>query len=105
MEEWYYFQQWHCGGSVIVGTPPPRDPIPTQLTYQYQTRAGDINSDGRVDLLVERTSGGLPGNGVLDKVVLWQNPSGSFWSVVDPYIPTTRASHPRSESRPVGQFD
>jgi hypothetical protein len=68
--------------SVTVGTPPPRDPIPTQLNYQYQTRAGDIDGDGRTDLFVKRTSGGVAGNGVLDSVILRQNPGGTFSLIV-----------------------
>jgi hypothetical protein len=100
-EEWYYFQQYVDAGSVIVGTPPPRDPIPTQMTYQYQTRQGDINSDGRVDLFVERTSGGAAGNGVIDKLVLWQSPSGSFWPVVDSYYTSIASSWPPSSATTV----
>jgi hypothetical protein len=70
--------------SVTVGTAPPRDPLVTQLGYQFQTRKGDINADGRTDLFVKRTAGGVAGNGVLDAAILRQGASGGAFSVTAP---------------------
>lgn len=71
--------------TVVVGTPPPRDPLPTQLTYQFQTRQGDLApADGKTDIFVKRVSGGAAGNGVLDSVILKQNSSGGAFSMVVP---------------------
>jgi hypothetical protein len=70
--------------SVTVGTAPPRDPLVTQLGYQFQTRKGDINADGRTDLFVKRTVGGVAGNGVLDAAILRQSSSGGLFSVTAP---------------------
>lgn len=70
--------------SVTVGTPPPRDPVTTQLTYQYETRTGDINWDGKTDIFVRRTSGGVAGNGTLEQVILRQNSSGGTFSILVP---------------------
>lgn len=70
--------------SVTVGTPPPRDPLVTQLGYQFQTRQGDINADGRTDLFVKRTAGGAAGNGVLDAAILRQGATGGQFTVTAP---------------------
>jgi hypothetical protein len=70
--------------SVTVGTPPPRDPLTTQLNYQYETRTGDINWDGKTDIFVRRTSGGVAGNGTLEQVILRQNSSGGTFSILVP---------------------
>jgi hypothetical protein len=61
-----------------------RDPVSTQKTYQYQTRQGDINGDGRTDLFIRRTSGGSANNGVLENVILQQNSAGGTFSTVVP---------------------
>jgi len=47
-------------------------------------RTGHLNSDGRKDLYVSRTSGGASGNGVLEKVILTQNTSNAFDIVLNP---------------------
>jgi len=71
---------------VTVGSapPPPLDTLAEQLNYQYQVRTGHLNSDGRKDLYVSRTSGGASGNGVLEKVILTQNTSNAFDIVLNP---------------------
>ena len=70
--------------SVIVGTAPPRDPLLTQLDYQFQTRQGDINYDGRTDLFVQRSAGGVWGNGVLYETILTQDATGGTFSAAAP---------------------
>jgi hypothetical protein len=70
--------------SVTVGTPPPRDPLLTQLDYRFETRQGDINFDGRTDLFVSRISGGVPGNGVLDTAILRVSPWDDTFSAAVP---------------------
>jgi hypothetical protein len=72
--------------SVPVGTPPPRDPLLTQLSYQFRVRQGDINADGRTDLFVERVSGGVARNGVLDAAILRQSGSGGSFSAAAPAV-------------------
>jgi hypothetical protein len=91
------------GASVTVGTPPPRDSLSTQLNYQFQTRQGDINYDGLTDLFVQRSSGGVSGNGVLDSVLLQQNASGGTFSpvVLDPYYSSIASGWPVSSATPV----
>jgi hypothetical protein len=103
MEDWWYYQTPVESADVLVGTPPPRDPIPTQLTYQYQTRAGDINSDGKTDLFVKRTSGGVSGNGVLESIILLQYASGSGFSLLVPNASqtSTASGWPLSSATPV----
>ena len=53
------------GGSVgpitsvaVVSAIPSLDPLETQLGYQFQVRTGDINSDGKKDIYLNRSSGG-----------------------------------------------
>jgi hypothetical protein len=82
-----YYDQWiyqvYYSPSSQVTVLANRDTLPTQLTYQYQTRSGDINYDGRTDLFVRRTSGGSANNGVLENVILQQNSyDGTFSTVV-----------------------
>jgi hypothetical protein len=65
--------------TVVVGASAPAvDSLERQLTYRYEVRRGDLNSDGRIDLFVDRTSGGTAGNGALESVVLLQQDSGRF---------------------------
>ena len=87
--DYIFFQEPVDSGSVIVGTPPPLDPLSTQLNYQYRTRAGDINGDGRTDLFVKRASGGVSGNGVLESAILRQNTSGGTFTL---YVPSASQS-------------
>ena len=55
-----------------------QDLMANQLRYTYTTRIGDINADGRQDVLVQRTSGGNSGNGSLDTVILRRLADGTF---------------------------
>ena len=65
---------------VQVGQTPTPDPMDVQETYNFVVKRGDINSDGRTDFFVQRTSGGDPHNGVIDKLFLIQAVDGSFAS-------------------------
>jgi hypothetical protein len=70
------------------------------LGYQFQTRQGDINGDGRTDLFVRRTAGGVASNGVLDAAVLRQSTSGGTFSVSapTPYESSVASSWPVSSA-------
>ena len=79
------------GGSVgpvtsvaVVATIPSLDPLDAQLGYQFQVRTGDIDSDGKKDIYLKRTSGGNANNGVIDKTILTQNNDGHFEVLQDP---------------------
>jgi hypothetical protein len=104
-----YFRSNVCGApydegivegpvSVTVGAPPSRDPMSTQLTYQYETRAGDIDWDGKTDIFVRRTSGGVTGNGTLEQVILQQSSAGGTFSILVPdyYQAATASTWPGS---------
>jgi hypothetical protein len=86
--------------TVTVGTPVPRDPLLTQLNYRFEIRKGDINFDGRTDLYIKRTAGGVAGNGVLDAAILRQGASGTAFSVaaLAPYESGSVASWPLSST-------
>jgi hypothetical protein len=86
--------------SVTVGTPVPRDPLLTQLDYRFETRQGDINFDGRTDLFIKRTAGGVGGNGVLDAAILRQSAWGDTFSVAAPtlYESTIASGWPQSST-------
>ena len=62
----------------VVSSMPTLDSLDIQLGYQFQIRTGDLNSDGKKDLYVKRTSGGNANNGVIDKTILTQNTDGDF---------------------------
>lgn len=47
----------------------------------------DINSDGKTDIFVQRTSGGEPYNGVVEKLILQQSSSGGSFQAVVPTYP------------------
>jgi len=79
------------GGSVgpitsvaVVSAIPSLDPLETQLGYQFQVRTGDINSDGKKDIYLNRSSGGNADNGIIDKTILTQNIDGHFEVLQDP---------------------
>ena len=81
------------GGSVgpvtsvaVVATIPSLDPLDAQLGYQFTVRTGDIDSDGKKDIYLKRTSGGNANNGVIDKTILTQNIDGHFEVLQDPKI-------------------
>ena len=68
----------------VVSSMPTLDSLDIQLGYQFQIRTGDLNSDGKKDLYVKRTSGGNANNGVIDKTILTQNTDGDFDVVENP---------------------
>jgi len=70
--------------SVYAGPAPSQDLMSNQLGYTYSARIGDINADLRPDVFIQRTAGGLSGNGTLDKVILRRQADGSF----NPDVPT-----------------
>ncbi len=63
---------------VVSSTVPGVDSLTTQLNYTYETRVGDANADGRLDLFVDRTSGGVSGNGTIESVLLLLGSTGRF---------------------------
>lgn len=94
---YYYYFGWTLIYSPeivvhVTDNVPTIDPLGTQLEYQYETRRGDINSDGRMDIFVKRTFGGEAQNGVIDSVILQQTSTGSFTSVVPSSTQATSAS-------------
>ena len=75
----YQWMEYSTEVRVVVNpNAPPIDSLETQLTYRYETRVGDANGDGRMDLFVDRTAGGQAGNGAIDEVLLLQRASGEF---------------------------
>jgi hypothetical protein len=72
--------------AVNVGSmpPPALDALEVQLDYQYQVKTGDINADGKVDVYVKRTSGGVTGNGVIESTILLQSAAKQFDSLLSP---------------------
>ena len=82
----YYFAADYSAEVVVHVAPDaqPVDPLLTQRGYQYRTRVGDIDYDGRRDLLVERVSGGAANNGVLDKVIVQQTATPGQYTLVSP---------------------
>jgi hypothetical protein len=78
-----YWTDYSAETRVTVGGQTPAvDSLDIQLSYRYQTRYGDGNGDGRLDLLVDRVAGGTPGNGALESVLLVQGGAGQFSSLV-----------------------
>ena len=96
-----YEYQVNCLGTLgpiatvtVATTPPPvLDPLETQRDYQYQVRTGDINADGRKDLYVKRSSGGVAGNGVLESAILLQDSAGQFDPLTNPTSSQTSAAN------------
>ncbi|MEO8467332.1 MAG: hypothetical protein ABI640_18560 [Gammaproteobacteria bacterium] len=81
----YYLTEYSTEVTVNVGAAlPPLDPLLSQRSYQYQTRVGDINYDGRRDLFIQRVSGGVANNGVLDKVIVQQTSTPGQYVLVPP---------------------
>jgi hypothetical protein len=81
----YYTMDYSAEVTVYVGAGlPTLDPLLTQRSYQYQTRVGDIDYDGRRDLFIERLSGGAANNGVLDKLIVQQTPTPGQYVLVPP---------------------
>ncbi len=68
--------------TVWNGPVPSIDPLHTQMHYRYESRYGDYNGDGRLDLFINRIAGGQAGNGTLGAFVLRQNADLSFTTLV-----------------------
>lgn len=68
----------------VVSSMPTLDSLDVQLGYQFQIRTGDLNSDGKKDIYLKRTSGGNANDGVIDKTILTQNADGDFNVVENP---------------------
>ena len=68
----------------VVSSMPTLDSLDIQLGYQFQIRTGDLNSDGKKDIYLKRTSGGNANDGVIDKTILTQNADGDFNVVENP---------------------
>jgi hypothetical protein len=66
---------------VYSGPPIEVDGIWDQKDYIYQVRKGDINGDGKLDLFVNRTSGGNANNGVLNATILQQQADKTFLAI------------------------
>jgi hypothetical protein len=80
---WYTWSDYSAAVTVTVaGNVPGADPLESQLRYQYETRAGDANGDGRADLFVNRTAGGASGNGAVERLLLLQAAGGQFSAAV-----------------------
>ena len=67
--------------TVYSGPPIEVDGIWDQKDYIYQVRKGDINGDGKLDLFVNRTSGGNANNGVLNTTILQQQSDKTFLAI------------------------
>jgi hypothetical protein len=81
----YYVVEYSSEVTVSVQPSAPTvDPLLTQRGYQYQTRVGDIDGDGRRDLYVQRVAGGVANNGVLDKVIVQQTSTPGQYALVAP---------------------
>ena len=81
----YYTVEYSSEVTVNVGAAlPPLDPLLTQRNYQYQTRVGDIDYDGRRDLFIQRVSGGVPNSGVLDRIIVQQTATPGQYVLVPP---------------------
>ncbi len=91
----YYFTTWLDYGAelavTVAGSVPPVDSLDIQRGYRYETRYGDGNGDGRLDLFVNRVAGGVPGNGALDSLLLLQNGAGGFSTAVPSAAQTSAA--------------
>ena len=73
------YTDYSATSSVLVaGAVPPVNLLEAQLSYRYEVRRGDINADGRNDLYVGRTAGGVPGDGTVDRILLRQGLGGRF---------------------------
>lgn len=72
------------GGGPGPGPVASQDLMSNQLAYTYSARIGDINGDSRQDVFIQRTAGGVSGNGTLDKVILRRLADGTF----TPDVPT-----------------
>ena len=98
----YYVTEYSTEVTVYVQpNAPPVDPLLTQRGYQYQTRVGDIDYDGRRDLFIQRVAGGVANNGVLDAVIVQQTSTPGQYLLVppSPAQAATAASWPVSSAQ------
>ena len=78
-DEWECFDTGYGTVTVPVQALPWPEPAEReQAFYEYETRTGDVNGDGRVDIYLDRTTSAESGNGALDVVLLTQNFDGTF---------------------------
>jgi hypothetical protein len=81
----YYLIEYSAEVTVnVTPTAPTVDPLLIQRSYQYQTRVGDIDYDGRRDLFIQRVAGGVANNGVLDNVIVQQTSTPGQYLLVPP---------------------
>jgi hypothetical protein len=81
--DYSYYMDYSAPVTVLVGgNLPTINPLEVQLTYRYEARQGDIDGNGRQDFYVARTSGGAPGDGTIDTVLLRQASDGRFTASV-----------------------
>jgi hypothetical protein len=76
----------------VAGPPPQADSLENQRNYVYETRFGDLNGDNLIDVYVNRTAGGQPGNGSLERFIMVQTVGGKFTTLVPTSAQTTTAS-------------
>ena len=67
---------------VQVGPTPEVDSLAEQLLYEYQSRTGDLNGDGLVDILIQRLTSPGNANGTIDTLILQQAQGGNFNTIV-----------------------
>lgn len=78
---WYYSSETQ---TLVDATPSPlAESLSEQLEYEYQIRSGDFDSNGFIDILVDRTSVGAV-DGSLQTTIIW-----NYGSSVLATIPTT----------------
>ncbi len=63
---------------VVTADASPLVSLNDQLQYRYEARYGDGNGDGRLDLFVERITGGAVASGAIDTVLLAQDGNSRF---------------------------
>lgn len=87
-----YGTTWTGSNQILVtvaggGGPPAasQDRVRNQMRYTYSARIGDINGDTRQDVFIQRTAGGVSGNGTLENVILRRLADGTF----APDVPTS----------------
>lgn len=70
---------------VFSGPMPEPDPLADQMTYEYTTKLGDINFDGKQDVFLERQTDPGVVNGAISQIILQQTTGGRF----TPIVPST----------------
>lgn len=87
-----YGTTWTASNQILVtvsggggGPTVSQDQVRSQMRYTYSARIGDINGDARQDVFIQRTAGGVSGNGTLQNVILRRLADGTF----TPDVPTS----------------